>query len=450
MKKLLIANRGEIAVRIINSARSLGIATVAIASEPDAESLAAMLADELVVVGPAQAAASYLNQEAVIKAALDTGADAIHPGYGFLSENAEFARAVVAAGLIWVGPDGNAIELMGNKSQARESAKNAGVPVLPGTEGPLAEGDDAIALAKEIGYPLVVKASAGGGGRGIRFVESEAELLATIEMAQGEAGAIFGDPAVYMERFVQDARHVEVQILGDGTTFLHLGDRDCSMQRRSQKVIEEAPAPALPEAVRERMRSSSVELARACGYSGAGTIEFLYDPVREEAAFIEMNTRLQVEHPITEAITGVDLVREQLLIASTGKTTLTQEDISFSGHAIEARISAEDPFNNFFPSPGTITKMDWATGPGIRVDSGFAAGSVVAPYYDSMLAKLIVHAPTRDQAIEAMNAALDATVIEGIKTTIPMHRALLARPEFARVAHHSRFIESTPDILETV
>lgn len=450
MKKLLIANRGEIAVRIIHSARSLGIATVAVASEPDAGSLAAALADELVVVGPAQAAASYLNQEAVIAAAIKTGADAIHPGYGFLSENAGFARAVKAAGLTWVGPDAEAIALMGNKSKARESAKRAGVPVLPGTEGPLEEGDDAIALAGEIGYPLVVKASAGGGGRGIRFVQTESELLATIDITRGEAAAIFGDSSVYMERFVPDARHVEVQILGDGTTFLHLGDRDCSMQRRSQKVIEEAPAPSLPDAVRERIRSSSVELARACGYSGAGTVEFLYDPVREEAAFIEMNTRLQVEHPITEAITGVDLVREQLLIASTGRTTLTQEQIGFSGHAIEARINAEDPFNNFFPSPGTITTMDWAAGEGIRVDSGFEAGSVVAPYYDSMLAKLIVHAPTREEAITAMNAALDATVIEGVKTTIPMHSALLARPEFAAVTHHSRFIESTPNILETL
>lgn len=447
MKKLLIANRGEVAVRVARTAREMGIETVLVASEPDANSLAARTADNVVVVGPAPAPASYLNQDAIISAALDSGCDAVHPGYGFLSENSAFARKVADAGLTWVGPDANAIEMMGNKSMARESARKAGVPVLRGSDGPLDPGADAIEVARGIGYPLVVKASAGGGGRGIRFVHSEDELLKTIETARGEAASVFGDPTVYLERFVQHARHVEVQILGDGTSFIHLGDRDCSMQRRSQKVIEEAPAPDLPDAVRRRIRESSVELARECGYSGAGTVEFLYDPINHEAAFIEMNTRIQVEHPITEQITGIDLVREQLLIASTGAMSIRQDDVRFSGHAIECRINAEDPERNFFPSPGLITAMEWPSGEGIRVDTGVEAGSVVSPYYDSLLAKLIVHAPDRESAIEAMLTALDGTHIEGVKTTIPVHKTLLARPEFAAVTHHSKFLE-TANLLE--
>jgi len=448
MKKLLIANRGEIAVRIARTARDMGIETLLVASEPDAESLAARTADHVVVVGPAAAPASYLNQDAVITAALDNGCHAVHPGYGFLSENAAFARKVADAGLIWVGPDADAIEMMGNKSMARESARKAGVPVLRGSDGPLDPAADAVDVARGIGYPLVVKASAGGGGRGIRFVNSEDELLETIDMARGEAASVFGDPTVYLERFVQHARHVEVQVLGDGTSFIHLGDRDCSMQRRSQKVIEEAPAPDLPDSVRQTIRESSVELARECGYSGAGTVEFLYDPVNHEAAFIEMNTRIQVEHPITEQITGIDLIREQLLIAFTGAMSVRQDDIRFSGHAIECRINAEDTDNNFFPSPGLITVMEWPAGDGVRVDTGVEAGSTVSPYYDSMLAKLIVHADTRESAIEAMLAALDGTRIEGVKTTIPVHKLLLGRPEFAAVSHHSKFIETVADLME--
>jgi acetyl-CoA carboxylase biotin carboxylase subunit len=448
MKKLLIANRGEIAVRIARTARDMGIETLLVASEPDAESLAARTADHVVVVGPAPAPASYLNQDAIIAAALDNGCHAVHPGYGFLSENAVFARKVADAGLIWVGPDADAIEMMGNKSMARESARKAGVPVLRGSDGPLDPAADAVDVARGIGYPLVVKASAGGGGRGIRFVHSEDELLETIEMARGEAASVFGDPTVYLERFVQHARHVEVQVLGDGTSFIHLGDRDCSMQRRSQKVIEEAPAPDLPDSVRQTIRESSVELARECGYSGAGTVEFLYDPVNHEAAFIEMNTRIQVEHPITEQITGIDLIREQLLIAFTGAMSVRQDDIRFSGHAIECRINAEDPDNNFFPSPGLITAMEWPAGAGIRVDTGVEAGSTVSPYYDSMLAKLIVHADTRESAIEAMLAALDETRIVGVKTTIPVHKRMLGRPEFAAVSHHSKFIETVADLME--
>jgi acetyl-CoA carboxylase biotin carboxylase subunit len=445
--KLFIANRGEIAVRIARTAREMGIETVLGVSEADAESLAARSADHYVVVGPAQASASYLNQDALIAAAREQGCDAVHPGYGFLSENADFARKVADAGLTWVGPNADTIAMMGNKSLARESAAKAGVPVLRGSDGPLDPKADAVDIARGIGYPLVVKASAGGGGRGIRFVHNEGELLATIDMARGEAAAVFGDATVYLERFVEHARHVEVQVLGDGTTFIHLGDRDCSMQRRSQKVLEEAPAPDLPEAVRTTIRESSVALARQCGYHGAGTVEFLYDPVNHEAAFIEMNTRIQVEHPITEQITGVDLVREQLLIASTGSMSISQDDVRFTGHAIECRINAEDPNHNFFPSPGVIRSLEWPSGDGIRVDTGVAAGSVVSPYYDSLLAKLIVHAPDRDAAIAATLAALGETHIEGVKTTVPVHTALLARPEFADVSHHSKFIETVPDLL---
>ncbi len=448
MKKLLIANRGEIAVRIARTAHEMGIETLAVASEPDADSLAARTADSVVVVGPASAPASYLNQEAVLAAALDNGCDAVHPGYGFLSENAEFARKVAEAGLIWVGPSADAIDIMGNKSMARESARKAGVPVLRGSDGPLDPEADALEIARGIGYPLVVKASAGGGGRGIRFVQSEDELLASIEMVRGEAGSVFGDPTVYLERFVQHARHVEVQVLGDGTNFIHLGDRDCSMQRRSQKVIEEAPAPDIPDAVRRTMRESSVELARECGYSGAGTVEFLYDPAGHEASFIEMNTRIQVEHPITEQITGVDLIREQLLIASTGSMSVGQDDVQFNGHAIECRINAEDPDNNFFPSPGVITALQWPAGDWIRIDTGVEVGSSVSPYYDSMLAKIIVHKDTREEAIEAMLAALGETRIEGVKTTIPVHMKLLGRTEFADVSHDTKFIETVTDLME--
>ncbi|MBT2551012.1 acetyl/propionyl/methylcrotonyl-CoA carboxylase subunit alpha [Arthrobacter sp. ISL-65] len=445
--KLFIANRGEIAVRIARTAREMGIETVLGVSEPDAESLAARSADHYVVVGPAQAGASYLNQDALVAAAREQGCDAVHPGYGFLSENADFARKVADAGLTWVGPNAGTIAMMGNKSLARESAAKAGVPVLRGSDGPLDPEADAVKIARSIGYPLVVKASAGGGGRGIRFVHDESELLATIEMARGEAGAVFGDATVYLERFVEHARHVEVQVLGDGTNFIHLGDRDCSMQRRSQKVLEEAPAPDLPESVRTTIRESSVALARECGYHGAGTVEFLYNPVNHEAAFIEMNTRIQVEHPVTEQITGVDLVREQLLIASTGSMSISQDDVRFSGHAIECRINAEDPNRHFFPSPGVIRSLEWPTGEGIRVDTGVEAGSVVSPYYDSLLAKLIVHAPDRDATIAATLSALEATHIEGVKTTVPVHTALLARPEFADVTHHSKFIETAADLL---
>ncbi|MBG6213846.1 MAG: acetyl-CoA carboxylase biotin carboxylase subunit [Cryobacterium sp.] len=447
MQKLLIANRGEIAVRIIRTAREMGIVTVAVVSEADKSSFAADLADEVIVVGPAPAGLSYLNHEAVLKAALDSGADAVHPGYGFLSENAEFARKVIGAGLTWVGPSPESIELMGDKSRARRAAIDAGVPTLPGTECALQEGDDIDAIAAEIGFPLVVKASAGGGGRGIRLVEEPAQLRGTVEIAQAEALGAFNSSDVYFEKFVTKARHVEVQILCDGETYLHLGDRDCSMQRRQQKILEEAPAPDLPEAVRERMRESSVQLARQAHYVGVGTVEFLYDPTSHEVAFIEMNTRIQVEHTITEAITGMDLVREQLRIAVGEKLSITQDDIQFSGHALEFRINAEDPDNKFMPSPGTIKTMNLPGGAGVRSDFGFIAGKTVAPFYDSLLGKIIVWAPTRELAIARSERALREAHIEGVRTTIGLLTSLVTLQDFAEVNHHTTYIESFLDSL---
>ena len=447
MKKLLIANRGEIAVRIARTAKEMGIATVAVVSEADRDSNVARLADETVVIGPPPAGLSYLNHDAVIDAARSTGADALHPGYGFLSENAAFARRVIEAGITWVGPSPEAIDLMGDKSRARSAAIAAGVPVLAGTEGALDTDGDIEAIADEIGYPLVVKASAGGGGRGIRRIENREAVRGTVEVAQAEALAAFGSSDVYFERFVLHARHVEVQLLGDGETFVHLGDRDCSMQRRQQKVIEEAPAPGLPDELRARMRESSVELARQSGYSGAGTVEFLYDPVRREVAFIEMNTRLQVEHPISEAITGIDLVREQLRVAAGEKLGITQEDIHFEGHALEFRINAEDPENNFMPSPGKIETLELSGGPGVRADFGFSAGQTVVPFYDSLLGKVIVWAPNREQALTRAVRVLGETEITGIKTTVPLMRRLIELDDFAAAEHHTTYIESVPGLL---
>ena len=445
---LLVANRGEIAVRILRSAKDMGIRTVLAVSEIEEESMAAELADEIAVVGPAPAQASYLNAEAIVNAGMETGCDGVHPGYGFLSENAGFARRVQKFGMTWVGPDPDVIDLMGHKTHALEAAIAAGVPVLPGSNGPLTDDDGAIlALAREVGYPLMIKASAGGGGRGIRLVRAEEDLLKTVEVARAEASASFGDPTVYLERFVKHARHVEVQVLGDGETFLHLGDRDCSLQRRSQKIVEEAPAPGLPDHIRERIRESAVNLARLGKYKGVGTVEYLYDPVRREAAFIEMNTRLQVEHPVTEFITGVDLVAEQLRIASTGRTQLRQEDIVFHGHSIECRINAEDPDRNFLPSPGKITRLDWPEGGDYRVDTGVRAGDIVAPFYDSLLAKLVVHGHDRQEVMRRMSEGLAATHIEGIKTTVPLLEKLLADPRFEAMEHWTTYIETEMPIM---
>ena len=447
MKKLLIANRGEIAIRVIRTAKEMGIATVAVVSEADRGSNVERYADETHVIGPAPAGLSYLNHDAILAAAEASGADAVHPGYGFLSENADFARRVQAAGLVWVGPDPESIELMGNKARAREAAIAAGVPVLKGTEGTLDIESDIEAIADDIGYPLVVKASAGGGGRGIRRINSRADVRGTVDIAQAEALAAFGSSDVYFERFVTRARHVEVQVFGDGESWVHLGDRDCSMQRRQQKVIEEAPAPDLPDDIRAQMRETSVELARQSKYTGAGTVEFLYDPVRHEVAFIEMNTRLQVEHPISEAITGIDLVREQLRVAAGEKLGYTQADITFEGHAFEFRINAEDPENNFMPSPGVIETLELSGGPGVRADFGFSAGQTVMPFYDSLLGKVVVWAADRDQALARAVRVLEETKISGIKTTVPLMRRLVELDDFGTAQHYTTYIESVPGLL---
>jgi acetyl-CoA carboxylase biotin carboxylase subunit len=446
MKKLLIANRGEIAVRIIRTAREMGIATVAVVSEADRFAYVAEIADQVVVIGPPPAGRSYLNHEAVLHAAAESGADAVHPGYGFLSENAEFARKVIAAGLIWVGPSPESIELMGDKSRARKAAHDSGVPTLPGTRSALNDSDDVPSIAAKIGYPLVVKASAGGGGKGIRLVEKPDALISTIEIAKAEALAAFNSSEVYLEKFITHARHVEVQILGDGVDFVHLGDRDCSMQRQQQKIVEEAPAPDLPEDVRKRIRDTSVELVRSAGYVGVGTIEFLYDPATQDAAFIEMNTRIQVEHTVTEAITGIDLIREQLRIASGEKLGMSQKDVVFSGHALEFRINAEDPNNNFMPSPGTIDVLTLPGGIGVRSDFGIIAGKSVTPYYDSLLGKIIVWAPTRTMAIRRAERALKETDIRGIKTTAGLLHRLVSLPDFEHVKHHTKYIETVVDL----
>ena len=443
MKRLLIANRAEIAVRIARTARSMGIETVAVVSEADRDALITEMADAVALIGPAPAAQSYLAQDAILAAAKEFGADAVHPGYGFLSENAGFARRVIEAGLTWVGPDPTTIELMGDKARAIVAARAAGVPTLPGSDGALSDDDDATAAADAVGFPLLIKARAGGGGRGIRLVRAPDEFAEALSIARSEARASFGDDAVYLERFVSNARHVEVQILGDGHDAIHLGDRDCSLQRRSQKVLEEAPAPDLPDATRERIRQSSVDLARACGYSGAGTVEFLFDPSSGEAFFIEMNTRLQVEHPVTEALTGLDLVAEQLRIADGGGLPLAQDEVRLTGHAIECRINAEDPDRGFFPSPGTIERFTWPEG--VRVDTGFRTGSVVTPFYDSLVAKLIVHAADREAAISALQVAVDDTRVDGIRTTLPLHRALVRAAAFRDVAHYTTFIEAEPE-----
>ncbi|OJU89292.1 MAG: acetyl-CoA carboxylase biotin carboxylase subunit [Shinella sp. 65-6] len=429
IRKLLVANRGEIAVRIIRAAKELGIATVQVVSEADRDMLAARMADETIEIGPAAAAKSYLNVDNVLDALRRSGADALHPGYGFLSENAGFARAVTDMGRIFVGPDADTIERMGDKVNARRAAIAAGVPVVPGSQGRLDDAGDALKLAGEMGYPVMVKAAAGGGGRGIRVVRSAGELAAAVPQAIAEARASFGDGGLYMEAFIENARHIEVQVLGDGKSVVHLFERECSLQRRRQKVWEEAPAAALPPEMREALCASAVRLASAVGYRGAGTMEYLYDPARKAFYFIEMNTRIQVEHPVTEMITGVDLVREMLTIAGGAALSMTQDDIRCDGHAIEVRINAEDPARNFLPSPGPVDRFEVPHGDGIRFDTGFDAGSRVPPYYDSLVGKLIVRGASRAEAIARLAAALKETEIGPIATTLALHRALAEVPD---------------------
>jgi acetyl-CoA carboxylase biotin carboxylase subunit len=412
-----------------------------VCSEADVDALHTRTADQFEVIGPAAAGKSYLVIENVIAAARKTGADAVHPGYGFLSERAEFARQLHQAGITFVGPSPEAITQMGDKAQAIRAAIAAGVPTIPGSDGPVEDVETAVAVAQRTGYPVAVKASAGGGGRGIRIAEDESQLREVLPIAQAEALAAFGSDEVYIERMVQGAKHIEVQVFGDGVNFVHLGERECSVQRRRQKLIEETPAPKLPAAVRESLCSSAVDLARAVAYEGAGTVEFLYEPATGRYFFIEMNTRIQVEHPITECVTGIDLVAEQLRVASGEQLSFGQQDVVSRGHCIEIRLNAENPEMNFFPSPGTLTEFTMPAGPFVRIDSGFTAGSTVSPYYDSLLAKIIVWGRTRDEAIARTRRALAEVRVEGVVTTADYLEGILATPEFESGDYDTTFLE---------
>ena len=440
--KVLIANRGEIALRIVRTCRELGIRTVVAHSTADAQSLPTRLADESICVGPAEARLSYLNIPGIISAAEVTDSEAIHPGYGFLAENPAFADICQACGLTFIGPPAGAIRLMGDKAQARLAAKKAGAPVLPGSEGPVKDLDEARAVADEIGYPIILKASAGGGGRGMRIVRDADGLASAFQTCQTEAGAAFGSSELYCEKFVADARHVEVQVLGDRNgTRLMLGERDCSVQRRHQKLLEESPAPLLKPETRAGLERAALAVAGSVNYESAGTVEFLVDDAGD-FYFIEMNTRIQVEHPVTEAVTGIDIVREQIRIASGHPLGYTQAAIRIAGHAIECRINAEDP-DTFVPSAGRVTAWIAPGGFGVRVDSHLMAPYSVPPFYDSLLAKIIVHADDRETAIERMRRALAETVVEGVKTTIPFHQRLLSDPAFREGGFRLGRLETT-------
>ncbi|TSD59355.1 acetyl-CoA carboxylase biotin carboxylase subunit [Variovorax sp. KBS0712] len=439
---LLVANRGEIAVRIIRAAKELGLKTVAVYSDADAQSLAVRMADKAVRIGPAHATKSYLSIDAILQAAADSGAGAVHPGYGFLSENAAFAERVEAAGLVFVGPTPHAIRTMGDKAAARAAALRAGVPTVPGSAGVVTDPDTAVEVAKDIGYPIMIKASAGGGGRGIRVAHDEAELRQQFATATAEAQAAFGNGEVYLERFIRQARHIEVQILGDGERVVHCFERECSLQRRRQKVWEEAPSAAISEATRAALCESALRLARAVAYRGAGTLEYLYDDDTREFFFIEMNTRIQVEHPITEMVTGVDLVKEMLRIALGQPLRLQQDDIRLTGAAIEVRINAENAAKNFMPSPGLVSQLVVPGGPGVRFDTFLFPVYTVPAYYDSLLGKLIVHDTDRASALARMRRALGELQVEGIHTTIPLHRALCEDADVAKAAFHTGFLET--------
>jgi acetyl-CoA carboxylase biotin carboxylase subunit len=437
--KLLIANRGEIAVRVIRACRELGVETVAIYSEADADSLHAKLADRAIKVGPPPAAQSYLNMAAIVSAAQISGAEAIHPGYGFLAENAVFVEVVEQSGLTFVGPSPKAIEAMGHKSTAKQTMKAAGVPVVPGSDGPVDE-KNAARVAADIGFPLIVKASAGGGGRGMRVVHSAEELARAVATAQAEAGAAFGNAEVYLERYIEEPRHVEIQVMADGHgTTLHLGERDCSIQRRHQKLIEESPSPALTPELRARMGDAAVAAAKAVDYLSAGTVEFLLAP-EGDFYFMEMNTRVQVEHPVTEMVTATDIIKDQIRIAAGEPLGYSQQDVRFEGHAIEFRINAEDPDRDFMPGPGVVDLVVPPGGPGVRVDTHLYSGYRVPPFYDSLIAKLIVWGRDRDEAIARGKRALDEFIITGVPTTIPFHQKVLDNAFFRRGEVYTDFI----------
>jgi acetyl-CoA carboxylase, biotin carboxylase subunit len=442
IKKLLIANRGEIAVRIIRACRELGIESVAVYSEADKEALHVQLADEAYCIGPTLSKDSYLNFTNIISVAKLTDCQAIHPGYGFLAENADFAELCRECNITFVGPTPEAISKMGTKDIARETMKEAGVPIVPGSQGIIKDEADGVKLAKEIGYPVIIKATAGGGGKGIRVARNEAELVKGINITQQEALTAFGNPGVYIEKYIEDFRHVEIQVLADnfGNT-VHLGERDCSIQRRLQKLLEETPSPALDSEIREEMGNAAVKAAKAVDYTGAGTIEFIYDYRNRKFYFMEMNTRIQVEHPVTEMVTGVDLIKEQIKVASGEPLQFKQEEIQFNGWAIECRINAENPEKNFMPSPGKIDMYLPPGGLGVRMDSAAYPGYTIPPFYDSMIAKVITYGSTREEAISRMKRALSEFVVEGIHTTIPFHLKLLSHEKFVEGDFNTKFLE---------
>ena len=439
--KVLVANRGEIALRVIRACRELGIRSVAVFSDADRDALHTRFADESICIGPANSKLSYLNIPAIISAAEVSDCEAIHPGYGFLAENPEFAEVCEASGITFIGPRSDHLRIMGNKIQARKIARKAGVPITEGGVEGMSDSDEALDLAREVGFPVIIKAAAGGGGRGIRVVHSEASFRTAFSMAQSEAGSSFNNPEVYVERFIQSPRHVEIQILADQKgNVIHLGERDCSIQRRYQKLIEESPSPAVSPSLRKEMGAAAVALAKEVGYVNAGTVEYLLDN-DGRFYFMEMNTRIQVEHPVTEMVTGIDLVKEQIRISAGKPLGLKQENVHVTGHSIECRINAEDP-DTHRPSPGTITFYYTPGGPGIRVDSAAYESYYIPPYYDSMIAKLIAHGRDRDEALSRMQRALEEFVIEGVKTTIPLHQRILGTLRFRKGEYGTDFIES--------
>ena len=443
--KVLIANRGEIAVRIIRACRELGVATVAVFSEADRTALHAQLADEAICIGPANTADSYLNIKAILAACEVTGADALHPGFGFLSENAAFARMCEKCGVAFIGPPASSMEQMGDKSMAKATMKAAGVPVIPGSDGEVPSLSDARRIAEEIGYPVMVKASAGGGGRGIRRVDAPSQLEAALTAAKEEALRFFGDDGVYIEKFIEDPRHVEIQILADSYgNVVSLGERDCSLQRRNQKLIEECPCPIMTPSLRKAMGQAAVKAAVACGYRSAGTVEFLLEG--KEFYFMEMNTRIQVEHPITEMVTGIDLVKTQIRIAAGEPLPFRQEDVKLTGHAIECRINAENPAQNFRPCPGRISALHMPGGPGIRIDSAVYQGCEITPYYDSMIAKLITYAPTREEALMKMKWALAEFIVEGVDTNIDFQLNLIKDADVEAGRYDIGFLSRRKDL----
>lgn len=447
LKRVLIANRGEIAVRIIRACRELDIETVAVYSTADAQSLPVQLATRAVCIGPPRAADSYLNQTAVLTAAVESGCDGVHPGYGFLSENADFADLCARCGLKFIGPSGDVIRRMGNKAAARALMQSAGVPVVPGSDGAVPDAETAARVAEKIGYPVLLKASAGGGGRGMRRVFDPDALMSAFEEARAEAVACFGDGEMYLEKLILNPRHIEFQILADGHgNVVHLGERDCSIQRRNQKLMEESPSRALSDDLRERMGRDAVQAARACGYEGAGTVEFVLDGAGNYY-FIEMNTRIQVEHPITEMVTGLDLVREQLRIAAGLELPVRQEQVHLSGHAIEVRVNAEDPAHDFRPAPGVTRFLHLPGGCGVRVDTALYNGCELSPWYDSLAAKVIVHAPTRLQAIRRMRRALEELVVEGYPTGADLAHMILYHPDYLKGEYDTGFLEQNLESL---